>query len=189
MTRASSTRVAPNSGGVAFGRNLIVLGAIVLLVGAYGAVKGALTLRWPRATATVTSAELLRQSAPATRASESRPSEDSWNSFHVLYRYTVAGRDYVSGGVEPYDFGMQNSAGAARMKARHPVGARAEIVYDASDPSIAYLEPGPSSFSLILAGIGAVIGLAGWWVRGKARQGIGAMNQRGATENLKADDA
>ncbi len=189
MAHTRSTHAVPNRGGMAFGRNLAVLGAIVFLVGAYGVVRGAMTLKWPRATATITSAELLRQSAPAARATDGRPAEDSWNSFHVLYRYAVAGRDYVSGGVEPYDFGMQNSAGAARMKARHPVGARAEIVYDPTDPSVAYLEPGPSSFSLILAGIGAVIGLAGLWVRGKARRGIGAMNQQGAAENLKAGDA
>ena len=53
--------------------------------------------------------------------------EESWNSFHVLYRYTVDGREYVAGGVEPYDFGMQNSAGAAKMSERHPPGSRKAI--------------------------------------------------------------
>ena len=98
---------------MAFGRNLMVLGVATLGVGAYGAVKGAMTLTWPRAPATMTSAELLRQSVHAT-ASDGRSREESWNSFHVLYRYRVGDREYVAGGVEPYDFGMQNSAGAGR---------------------------------------------------------------------------
>ena len=40
---------------------------------------------------------------------------------------------------------------------------------------VAYLEPGPSSFSLVLIGIGAVIGLSGFWIRSRARRGIGRM--------------
>ena len=71
--------------------------------------------------------------------------EESWNSFHVLYRYHVGDREYVAGGVEPYDFGMQNSAGAARMAERHPVGSSAAVAYDPADPARAFLEPGPSA--------------------------------------------
>ena len=165
---------------MAFGRNIMVLGVAILTIGAYGAVKGALTLKWPRASATITSADLLRQTVQA-RDSDGRSREESWNSFRVLYRYRVGDREYVAGGVEPYDFGMQNSAGAAKMNERHPVGSSAEVVYDPKDPAAAYLEPGPSSFALMLLGAGSVIGLAGFWVRRKAAQGIGAMNEPGAT--------
>lgn len=107
--------------------------------------------------------------------------EESWNSFHVLYRYTVDGREYVAGGVEPYDFGMQNSAGAAKMSERHPPGSTAVVAYDPANPAIAFLEPGPSSFALVLIAIGAVMGLSGFWVRRKASQGIGTMNDEGAS--------
>lgn len=168
---------------MAFGRNLMVLGGLILALGLSGTVQGALTLRWPRAEATITTAELLKQSTMA-RTSDGRSREETWNSFHVLYRYTVAGREYVAGGVEPWDFGMQNSAGAAKMNARHPPGSTAQVAYDPNDPASAYLEPGPSSFALALIGIGVVMALSGLWVRRKAAQGIGSMNEEGATESI-----
>jgi len=183
VARGRSRKAAPNRGGMAFGRNLMVLGVVILVLGAYGVVMGALTLKWPRTTATITSAELLRQTT-TSRGLDGRSIEDGWNSFHVLYQYRVADRDYVAGGVEPYDFGMQNSAGAAKMRERHPVGSQAAVAYDPAHPAIAYLEPGPSSFALVLSGIGAFMLLTGWWVRRKASQGIGTMNAPGATERI-----
>lgn len=150
-----------------------MLGAIVLALGAWGAGRGLVTLRWPRATATIVNADLMRQTANATRRADGKA--DEWSSFHVLYAYSAGGRDYVSGRVEPCDFGMQNSAGAERMRARHPVGSQAQVAYDPNDPAIAYLEPGPSSFSLVLAGVGAVMALAGLWVRSLAKRGVGEM--------------
>ena len=152
------------------------IGAVVLGVGAYGAYKGAMTLTWPRAPATITSADLLRQTMQATGGS----GQESWNSFHVLYRYRVVDSELVAGGVEPYDFGMQNSAGAARMKARHPVGSISEIAYDPANPAIAYLEPGPSSFALMLSGIGSIIVLGGFWIRRRSARALRAMNEPGA---------
>jgi hypothetical protein len=166
---------SPNRGGMAFGRNLMVLALLIFALGGYGVVMGAMTLKWPRTAATITSAELLRQT---------RSIEDGWNSFHVLYQYRVGGRDYVAGGIEPYDFGMQNSAGAAKMRERHPVGSQANVAYDPAHPAVSYLEPGPSSFALVLSGVGAFMLLVGWWVRTKAAQGIGTMNEEGATERI-----
>jgi hypothetical protein len=183
VARGRSTKVVPNLGGMAFGRNLMVLGLLIFALGGYGTVMGALTLKWPRTAATITSAELLRQTS--TRSGrDGRSIEDGWNSFHVLYQYRVGDRDHVAGGVEPYDFGMQNSAGAAKMRERHPVGSQAKVAYDPGNPAVAYLEPGPSSFALVLSGIGAVLLLVGWWVRAKAAQGIGTMNEEGATERI-----
>jgi uncharacterized protein DUF3592 len=165
----------PNTGGMAFGRNLMVLGGLILALGLYGAVRGALTLGWPRAGATITTADLLRQTT-TSRGPDGREREESWNSFHVLYTYTVAGKAYVAGGVEPWDFGMQNSAGAAKMNERHPPGSKAQVAYDPKNPAEAYLEPGPSSIALTLCGIGTFMALCGFWVRRKASQGIGTMN-------------
>ena len=184
MARGRSKKVvAPTRGGMAFGRNLMVLGLLIAALGAYGVVRGALTLKWPRAEAAITSADLLRQTS-TSRGMDGRSYEDGWNSFHVLYQYRVGDRDYVAGGVEPYDFGMQNSAGAAKMRERHPVGSKAKVAYDPGNPAVAYLEPGPSSFALVLLGIGAFMLLVGWWVRRKAAQGIGTMNEQGATERI-----
>jgi hypothetical protein len=168
---------------MAFGRGLMVLGSLILALGLWGTVEGALTLGWRRAEATVTTADLLRQ-VTTSRDAQGRTREESWNSFHVLYRYTVAGRDYVAGGAEPRDFGMQNSAGAAKMNERHPPGSKASVAYDPRDPATAYLEPGPSSFALALCGIGSVMALAGPWVRRKASRGIRTMNEEGATEDI-----
>jgi hypothetical protein len=49
------------------------------------------------------------------------------------------------------------------------------IAYDPAEASVAYLEPGPSSFSLAMVGIGTVIGLSGLWVCNLAWRGIGRM--------------
>jgi len=192
MARRKSGESAANKGGMAFGRNLMVLGTAIFCIGAYATFMGAMTLTWPRVAATVTSAELLRQSASTTRRVDGAQ-EESWNSFHVLFRYRVADREYVAGGVEPYDLGMQNSAGAAKMKERYSVGMSVEVAYDANNPATAYLEPGPSSFALALTGVGSFMVLVGFWVRRKAAEGIGAMNERGATETttkaINDDDA
>lgn len=156
---------------LAFGRNLIVLAALVLAPGLWGAGQGALTLRWPRTDAKIIDANL----RTFERETRDRNYRDQWHSFAVHYAYSVGGKDYFGGGVEPYDFGMQNSAGAEKMQARHPIGSTAKVAYDPADASIAYLEPGPSSFSLALVGIGAVIGLSGFWIRSLAKRGIGRM--------------
>ncbi len=183
MVRHGSPKAAPNRGGMAFGRNLMVLGGLIFLVGAYGVLRGAMTLAWPHTMATITSAELLRQ-GPLSSRRDSQINEDNWNSFHVLYRYRIGDREYVGASVEPYDFGMQNSAGAAKMQERHPIGSTATVVYDPQEPSRAYLEPGPSSFALALSGIGAFMALVGLWVRRKAAAGIGSVNSEGATESI-----
>jgi hypothetical protein len=156
---------------LAFGRNLIVLALLILVPGLWVAAKGALTLRWPRAEATIVDANLRMQSIRSAGARY----PDEWASFHAHYTYAVGGRDYFGGGIEPYDLGMQNSAGARRMRERHPVGSKAQVAYDPDDPAVSYLEPGPSSVSLMMIGVGAVIGGAGLWIRHLARRGIGQM--------------
>jgi hypothetical protein len=157
---------------LAFGRNLIVLALLILVPGAWAAGKGALTLRWPRVDARVVDAKLRLQTMPSSR-DQRQP--DVTTSFHVLYSSIVDGREYLSGSVEPYDFGMQNSAGAKKMRERHPVGSTARVAYDPAHPAIAYLEPGPSAMSLMMVAIGAIIGSSGLWIRSLARRGIGQM--------------
>ena len=158
---------------LAFGRNLIVLALLIFAPGLWGSINGALTLRWPRAQATIVDANVRLHTALSANSLDGRP--DQWTSFLVHYIYKGGGHDYWSGRVEPYDFGMQNSAGAKRMGDRHPVGSTVLVAYNPRDPSIAYLEPGPSSFALALTGIGSVIGLSGIWIRSLARRGIGRM--------------
>ena len=155
---------------LAFGRNLIVLAGLLLAPGLWGAAHGALTLRWPR-----TDAKIIDANLRTFEREMSGRYRDEWHSFAVHYSYRVGGTDYFGGRVEPYDFGMQNSVGAQKMQDRHPIGSTAQVAYDPANPSVAYLERGPSSFSLALVGIGAVIGLSGFWIRGFAKRGIGRM--------------
>ena len=168
-------RAQPSLPSMRFGRLLTILGAPIFLLGAWGAVQGARTWQWPRADAIVIDSDLKRYEGEIRRVGNREYDRDHWYSFAVHYRYEVGSIEYVAGGVEPYDFGMQNSAGAQKMNDRHPVGSTARIAYDPANPRVAYLEPGPSSFSLALVGIGFVIGLAGLWVRSLARRGIGHM--------------
>ena len=77
--RSASNKV-PNRGGMAFGRNLMVLAGLVFALGAYSTVQGVLTLRWPRAEATVITADLPRQ-IMTMRDPDGRAREESWNSF------------------------------------------------------------------------------------------------------------
>lgn len=167
-----ATRERKMRQSLAFGRNLIVLALLILVPGLWAAAKGALTLRWPRADARVLDARLRLQTMPSLR-DQRQP--DVTTSFHVLYSYVVDGHEYLGGRVEPYDFGMQNSAGAKKMRERHPVGSTVRVAYDPADPAIAYLEPGPSSMSLMMIGISVIIGGSGLWVRSLARRGIGQM--------------
>src|SRR5262249_24320455 len=101
------------------------------------------------------------------------------------YRYRVGDVEYVAGGVEPYNYGMQNSAGAEKMRDRHQIHSISDVAYDPNDPKIAYLEPGPSSAALAIAAIGAGMTLSGLWVRRMAARGIGEMNAPGATDSIK----
>jgi len=157
---------------LAFGRNLIVLAVLILAPGLWGATHGGLTLRWPRAEAKIINANLHTFSGP----SSDRRAREKWHSVSVHYSYRVGGQDYYGGRVEPYDCGMQNSADAERRRKRHPVGSLTQVAYDSNDASVAYLEAGPSSFSLVLFGIGAVIGASSLWVRSLAKRGIGRMD-------------
>jgi hypothetical protein len=78
--KRSATNKVPNRGGMAFGRNLMVLAGLIFALGAYGTVQGALTLGWPRADATVITADLARQ-IMTTRDPDGRSREESWNIF------------------------------------------------------------------------------------------------------------
>ena len=80
MARAKRKQPEPNRGGMAFGRNLMVLGGLILALGAYGTVQGALTLGWPRAEATIITADLARQITTTTDP-DGRSREESWNIF------------------------------------------------------------------------------------------------------------
>jgi hypothetical protein len=77
--------------------------------------------------------------------------------------YRVDGQDYEADGVEPGDLGLQNSAASREQGRAYKPGTQVMIAYDPRNPARAYLLPGPSSPSLMLALVGGVLVLAGTW--------------------------
>jgi hypothetical protein len=134
---------------------LFTIGVIAFALGAWGAVNRALTLKWPRVSAEIVDANLTLHE----RETRDVQRPDRWHTFAVHYLYRINGKTYLGGGTEPYDFNMQNSAGAVKMANAYKIGSTVEVAYDPNDPTVAYLMPGPSSFSLVLLAIGAGFGL------------------------------
>jgi hypothetical protein len=156
-----------------FGRTIMGIAAIPFALGAYGVTMGYLTLQWPRADATVLASGTRIFTTDTTRGG--RSVRDERTVVDIAYRYSVAGKDYVGEEIEPYTFGMQNSALAKKHKQRYPAGQVARAAYNAEDPAIAYLEPGPSATAMMFLGIGSVMGLCGLWMQSWAKKGIGRM--------------
>jgi hypothetical protein len=156
-----------------FGRTILALGAVPLALGAFGCTMGALTLRWPRVEAKILGSDLRIVTTNTTR--DGRSATDTRATVDVAFSYIVDGREYVSGEIEPYIWGMQNSAMSRKHKARYPKGAVVTAAYDPENPAIAYLEPRPSATSMMFLGIGAILTLCGLTLLNWARRGIGRM--------------
>lgn len=145
-----------------------VFGTAVFALGAWAAMKGWQTRQWPRVEAEIVDATLTRNEHEAKGGTlEHR------YAFGVAYRYAVGGTTFIGHGTEPYDLGMQNSAGARTMSERFPVGARVPAVYRPDNPAESYLIPGPSSFSLILLALGGIFWLVALLARRMIRLGPG----------------
>ena len=148
---------------------LAVLGVVAFGFGAWGAWNGLRTKKWPRADAEIVDAKLTQHE----RETRDVRRPDRWTTFDVHYLYRVNGKTYLGGGIEPYAFNMQNSAGAKKMADVYQVGAKTTVAYNPQDISEAYLMPGPSSFSLLLLGLGGGFGLIALLVRRMIRVGPG----------------
>lgn len=145
-----------------------VLGTAGFALGAWTATKGWQTRQWPRAEAEIIDASLARNE----RKAKDGTLEHRY-SFTVNYRYSVDGQTFIGHGTEPYDLGIQNSAGARTMSEDYPVGAKVQVRYRPENPAEAYLMPGPSSFSLILLGLGGIFWLVALLARRMIRLGPG----------------
>jgi len=147
----------------------LAIGIAGFVLGAFAAVNGAMTLRWPRAEAEVVSADL--KLYETERRDQRTP--DRRHTFSVAFVYTVDGQRYLSHGIEPEDFGMQNSGDAVKLANAHPIGSKVQVAYDPANPQVSYLKPGPSSFSLMLFGVGAAFMLVAGLARRMVRVGPG----------------
>lgn len=156
-----------------FGRLLLLIAATPFVLGLYGCVMGALTLQWPRTEAKILGSDLRIIMTESRDSTSSLP--ETRAVVDVAYTYTVNGRDYVSGEIEPYTWGMQNSALSRKHKERYPKDAVVSAAYDPDNPATAYLEPRPSATSMMFLGIGLVMGLSGLYLHWAAKRGIGRM--------------
>jgi hypothetical protein len=157
-----------------FGRLLLFIAATPFALGLYGCVMGALMLRWPQTQAKILGSDL-RIHLTQTRGPDGTSQTDTRATVDVAYAYSVNGRDYTSGEIEPYTWGMQNSALSRKHKERYPKDAAVPVAYNPDNPAIAYLEPRPSATSMMFLGIGLIMGLSGLYVLWCARRGIGRM--------------
>lgn len=180
----STSGKRPFRGGMAFGRNVMVLGLIPFLIGTYATVMGAWTLTWPRAEATVVGCEHVFPEGDRRNIGKAG-NPKGWSAARLTYSYIARGNEYVGSGVEPYTLGLVNAAHEDRACLKYQPHQLAEVAYAPGNPGIAYLEPGPSPAALMLLGVGAAMLLSGWRVRVLASRGIGAMNEEGATERIK----
>ena len=146
----------------------VVFGTAVFVLGAWAAMKGWQTRQWPRVEAEIIDANLARNE----RLAKDGTLEHRY-SFTVNYRYAVGGQTFIGHGTEPYDLGMQNSAGARTMSEDYPVGAKVQVLYSPENPAEAYLMSGPSSFSMILLVLGGIFWLAALLARRMIRLGPG----------------
>jgi hypothetical protein len=140
-----------------FGTLLLVLAAVPFALGLWGTAQGLLTLGWPRADGLIEYASL--------SVSEADDRGRTSASISIRYSYVVDGKSHSGSAIAPYTFGMQNSAQARAQHDRYARDMPVKVAYDPSDPSIAYLEPGPSSTSLMLVAVGLIIGLTGLLIK------------------------
>lgn len=174
----------PNRGGMAFGRNLMILGLIPFAIGTYAAAMGVLTLRWPRATASIVGCE--RRWAEGDRRNiGSADNPKGWSTARLTYFYSAGGIERIGSGVQAYALGLANAVHEEKLCLTYQPHQQVTVAYDPAQPAIAYLEPGPSLSALMLLGVGSVMLLGGWRVRVLAGRGLGTMNAEGATERIK----
>ena len=79
-------------------------------LGAWGCYQGWRTLSWP-----VTEAKILGSDArrfESERREDGRTVTDVRHTVTIRYSYAVSGREYLGEGIQPYSYGMQNSASA-----------------------------------------------------------------------------
>lgn len=151
------------AGRTRFGSAIALVGLCLLTAGGYAYLRGRATLAWPRAEAEILASRVeLRE---GVRRDMGHTVRTETASFHVRYHYRALGRDYEGGGVEPYDFGMQNSARSREQGAAYSPGQRVAVAYDPADPAISYLAPGPSSTATLFTALGAGATLLGLWLR------------------------
>ncbi len=168
---------APRPTGMAW--FIVAMGLVPLSFGAWALKLGLETFGWPRVEAVIVDETLsLRDDTPSRSSSSigafGLRQRTEFASFAVRFRYEFDGRARIGTGVERGDLGLQNSAKSRELSDAHPVGSKATVVVDPTDPDDAYLLVGPSSAAKMLTGVGVALISIGLWMRSLMRRGLGS---------------
>ncbi len=157
----------------AFGIGFAVIGALEW-------DRAAASVGWPTAQGTVTESRVHH----TTRTKRGRTS-NSWSP-HVLYRYTVDGREMEAHRLSFRMSGTSESE-ARTVVDRYPVGSAVNVHHSPDDPSLACLEPGADDWQWIPLAAGGVATLLGlgmaWILPGKI---AARMREKAAAANVPA---
>jgi hypothetical protein len=143
-------------------------GLVVALTGAVGAWRGFVTQSWPTAVATLITNEIEigteTRTIPMTDRLRGGIKETKETEHLALaYRYSVDGVPFEGHKLEPWDFGLPGQAKMKAVAALGPGGTH-RVSYDPQDPRRAYLKAGPSTTSVTLLTIGAVLMAIGFFI-------------------------
>lgn len=127
----------------------ISVGLFLLYHGCRSAIKGATSSYWPTVEGRVLSSSV---------KSEAGKNGGTVYSAEVKYAYAVNGGNFTAERVRFGSINTQNRVYPAQLVGRYPAGKSVTIYYSASDPSVAVLEPGIQSASLLVSGVGIIVG-------------------------------
>lgn len=147
---------------------LMSVGLAMALIGAVGAWRGIVTQSWPTVDATLLANTLATETEtrPISMTDRLRGGIEETvktESLMLAYRYTVDGVPFEGHKLEPWDFGLPGQAKMRAIAALGPGGTH-PVSYDPQDPRRAYLKPGPSTTSVTLLTVGAVLLMVGFFI-------------------------
>lgn len=151
-----------------FATIVVSAGLVLALTGAVGAWRGVVTQSWPTVVATLITnqiqAETETRPIPMTDRLRGGIKETvETERLALAYRYTVDGVPFEGHKLEPWDFGLPGQAKMKAVAALGPGGTH-PVSYDPQDPRRAYLKAGPSTASLTLLTVGAVLLAMGFFI-------------------------
>lgn len=133
----------------------LLVGVLIVGMGAKTLVARRRIRRWPTAKGTMLEAKL-SSGESMSQDEDGEWESSSWFAIAVRYRYEVAGVSYVGTSLSPQPFRTSDAREAdARMK-KYRAGAEVEVLYDAKDPKTAYLESPTSVGAIVLLILGSV---------------------------------
>lgn len=151
-----------------FATIVMSVGLVLALTGGVGAWRGLITQSWPTVDATLITNEIEtgteKRTIPMTDRLRGGIEETvKTERLALAYRYTVDGVPFEGHKLEPWDFGLPGQAKMKAVAALGPGGIH-PVSYDPQDPRRAYLKAGPSTASLTLLTVGAVLMAVGFFI-------------------------